>query len=134
MKYLILVTMERNSDVGRQYEAGTLSDPKFQTDLGQLMEKLKSSGKLLDVSVLAPQSKSARVRGAAGKVSVMDGPFIESKEIIGGYLMIEAASQQEAIEIGQSLMKVHVEVLGPTYKGEMEVRQLSNQPPGCAPE
>jgi hypothetical protein len=134
MKYLILVTMDRNSDVGRRYEAGTLSNPELQTELGQLMEKLKNSGKLLDVSVLMPQSKSARVRGAAGKVSVTDGPFIESKEIIGGYLMIEAASQQEAIEIGRSLMKVHVKVLGPAYEGEMEVRQFSNQPPGCAPE
>jgi hypothetical protein len=134
MKYLILVTMDRNSDVGRQYEAGTLSGPELQTKLGQLLAKLKSTGKLLDVSVLAPQSKSARVCGAGNKVSVTDGPFIESKEIIGGYIMIEAASQRDAIEIGRSLMKVHVEVLGPTYKGEMEVRQLSDQPPGCAPE
>jgi hypothetical protein len=101
--------------------------------MGKLMEKLRSSGKLLDVSVLVPRSKSARVRGAAGKVSVTDGPFIESKEIIGGYIMVAAESRQEAIEIGRSFMKVHVEVLGPAYEGEMEIRQLSDQPPGCAP-
>ena len=134
MKYLILVTMDRNSEVGRKYEAGTLSNPELVTELGKLMERLKDSGKLLDVSVLVTRSKSARVRGAAGKVSVTDGPFIESKEIIGGYIMVEAESQQEAIEIGRSLMKIHVEVLGPSYEGEMEVRQLSNQPPGCAPK
>lgn len=48
--------------------------------------------------------------------------------------MVEAASQQEAIEIGRSFMKVHVDVLGSAYEGEMEVRQLSEQPPGCAPD
>jgi hypothetical protein len=134
MKYLILVTMDRNSEVGRQYEAGTLASPELMVEMGKLMEKLRSSGKLLDVSVLVPQSKSARVRGAAGQVSVTDGPFIESKEIIGGYIMVEAESQLEAVEIGRSFMKIHVDVLGPSYEGEMEVRQLSNQPPGCAPK
>jgi hypothetical protein len=134
MKHLILVTMERNSEVGRQYEAGTLASPQLMTEMGKLIEQLKSSGKLLDVSVLVPQSKSARVRGAAGKVSVTDGPFIESKEIIGGYIMVEAESRQEAVEIGRSFMKIHVDVLGPSYEGEMEVRQLSEQPPGCAPK
>ena len=134
MKYLILVTMDRNSEVGRQYEAGTLASPELMVEMGKLMEKLKSSGKLLDVSVLVPRSKSARVRGAAGQVSVTDGPFIESKEIIGGYIMVEAESRQEAIEIGRSFMKIHVDVLGPSYEGEMEVRQLSDQPPGCAPQ
>ena len=134
MKHLILVTMERNSDVGRKYEAGTLASPELMTEMGKLIERLKSSGKLLDVSVLVPQSTSARVRGAAGKVSVTDGPFIESKEIIGGYIMVEAESRQEAVEIGRSFMKIHVEVLGPAYEGEMEVRQLSDQPPGCAPK
>lgn len=130
MKHLILVTMERNSAVGRQYESGTLGSPEFAVELGKLMDQLKRAGKLLDVSVLLPQSKSARVRGAAGTVSVTDGPFIESKEIIGGYIMVEAESQQEAIEIGRSFMKVHVDMLGPSYEGEMEIRQLSEQAPG----
>ena len=132
MKHLILVTMNRNSAVGRQYEAGTLGSPEFAVELGKLMEQLKRVGKLLDVSVLVPQSRSARVRGAAGAVSVIDGPFIESKEIIGGYIMVEAESRQEAVEIGRSFMKVHVDMLGPSYEGEIEVRQLSEQPPGGA--
>ena len=122
MKHLILVTMNRNSAVGRQYEAGTLGSPEFAVELGKLMEQLKRLGKLLDVSVLVPQSRSARVRGAAGAVSVIDGPFIESKEIIGGYIMVEAESRQEAVEIGRSFMKVHVDMLGPSYEGEIEVR------------
>lgn len=72
MKHLILVTMKRDSDVGRQYEAGTLASPELMVEMGKLMEKLRNSGKLLDVSVLVPRSKGARVRGAAGKVSVTD--------------------------------------------------------------
>jgi hypothetical protein len=133
MKHLILVTMDRDSDVGRRYEAGTLASPELMAALGKLLDHLKRAGKLLDVSVLEPRAKSARVRGAAGNVSVTDGPFIESKEIIGGYIMVETASQQEAIEISRSLMKIHVDVLGPSYEGEMEVRQLSDQPPGSGP-
>ncbi len=132
MKHLILVTMQRDSEVGRQYEAGTLGSPEFAAELGKLLEQLKRGGKLLDVSVLVPQSRSARVRGAAGAVSVIDGPFIESKEIIGGYIMVEVESRQEAIEIGRSFMKVHVDMLGPSYEGEMEVRPLSEQAPGGA--
>ncbi len=132
MKHLILVTMQRDSEVGRSYEAGTLGTPQLATELGKLMDMLKAAGKLPDVSVLVPQSQSARVRGAAGAVSVIDGPFIESKEIIGGYIMVATESQQEAIEIGRSFMKVHVDVLGPAYEGEMEVRQLSEQAPGDA--
>ena len=129
MKHLILVTMQRDSEVGRQYEAGTLGSPEFAVELGKLMEHLKRAGKLLDVSVLVPQSQSARVRGAAGKVSVTDGPFIESKEIIGGYIMVATESREEAIELGRSFMKFHVDVLGPAYEGEMEVRRLSEQAP-----
>lgn len=132
MKHLILVTMQRDSEVGRQYEAGTLGSPEFAVELGKLMEHLKRAGKLLDVSVLVPQSQSARVRGAAGQVSVTDGPFIESKEIIGGYIMVATESREEAIELGRSFMKIHVDVLGPAYEGEMEVRQLSEQIPGEA--
>jgi hypothetical protein len=132
MKHLILVTMQRDSEVGRQYEAGTLGSPEFAVALGKLMEHLKRAGKLLDVSVLVPQSQGARVRGAAGQVSVTDGPFIESKEIIGGYIMVDADSSQEAIEIGRAFMQIHVDVLGPSYQGEMEVRQLSEQAPGGA--
>ena len=124
--------MQRDSEVGRQYEAGTLGSPEFAAELGKLLEQLKRGGKLLDVSVLVPQSRSARVRGAAGAVSVIDGPFIESKEIIGGYIMVEVESRQEAIEIGRSFMKVHVDMLGPSYEGEMEVRPLSEQAPGGA--
>lgn len=132
MKHLILVTMKRDSEVGRQYEAGTLGTQQLATELGKLMDKLKAAGKLLDVSVLVPQAQSARVRGAAGKVSVTDGPFIESKEIIGGYIMVATESREEAIELGRSFMKIHVDVLGPAYEGEMEVRPLSEQAPGGA--
>lgn len=132
MKHLILVTMPRDSEVGRQYEAGTLGTPQFATALGKLMAKLQAAGKLLDVSVLMPQRQSARVRGAAGQVSVTDGPFIESKEIIGGYIMVATESRQEAIEIGRAFMQIHVDMLGPSYQGAMEIRQLSEQAPGGA--
>jgi hypothetical protein len=57
-------------------------------------------------------------------LSVTDGPFIESKELIGGYAILRASSKEEAIELGKIFMKIHVDVLGPSYAGELEIRQM----------
>lgn len=61
-------------------------------------EQLREAGVLLSLDGLAPPAKGARVSFAGGKPSVTDGPFIETKEIIGGYWMIDVASKDEAIE------------------------------------
>ena len=53
-----------------------------------------------------------------------DGPFIESKEVIGGYAIVRAKSKEEAVEMGRDFMKLHVDVLGASYEGELEVRQM----------
>jgi hypothetical protein len=61
-------------------------------------EQLRKAGVLLSLDGLAPPAKGARVSFAGGKPSVTDGPFIETKEIVGGYWMIDVASKEEAIE------------------------------------
>ncbi len=61
-------------------------------------EQLREAGVLLSLDGLQPPAKGARVSFAGGKPSVTDGPFIETKEIIGGYWMIDVASKEEAIE------------------------------------
>ena len=85
---------------------------------------------LLDNGGLLPSSKGARVRAAGGKLTVTDGPFIEAKELIGGYGILEAGSKEEAIEVGKVFMKIHVDVLGPSYEGELEIRQMF-EPSDC---
>ena len=60
-------------------------------------EELAKAGALIALDGLHPSSKGARVSFADGKPQVTDGPFIEAKEVIGGYWMIEAKSKEEAV-------------------------------------
>jgi hypothetical protein len=69
--------------------------------MGKFNDDLAKAGTLLDVDGLAPITKGARVAFAGGKAIVTDGPFIESKEVIGGYWLIELNSKQEAVEWAQ---------------------------------
>jgi hypothetical protein len=54
----------------------------------------------------------------------VDGPFPETKELIAGYAVLEVKSKQEAIEMGARFMKLHQDVLGPSWEGETEVRRM----------
>ena len=57
-------------------------------------------------------------------MTVTDGPFAETKELIGGFAILEAASKEEAIQLGKKFMQLHVDVLGQTYEGTLEVRPM----------
>jgi hypothetical protein len=81
------------------------------------------NGTMLDTGGLTPSAMSVRVRLDDGKVSVHDGPFTESKEIIGGYAIMELPSKEKALESATWLMNAHKEHW-PGWKGEVEVRQL----------
>ena len=61
-------------------------------------EQLSQAGVLLALDGLQPPSKGARVAFSGGKPTVTDGPFTESKELIGGYWLIQAKSKEEAVE------------------------------------
>jgi hypothetical protein len=78
---------------------------------------------------LLPSSKGARVRVGGGKLTVTDGPFGEAKELIGGYAIFRVKSREEAIELGKGFMKLHADVLGPSYEGELEIRQMADSDP-----
>lgn len=67
-------------------------------EMGEYNEQLRKAGVLLTLDGLTPPSAGARVSFAGGKVTVTDGPFAETKEVVGGYWMIQCGSQQEAIE------------------------------------
>jgi len=126
MKYLMMIKLDRNSEAAKSYEAGTPPPEKLMEAMTKLMGDLASKGKLVDTAGLAPVAKGAKVRAAGGKLILTDGPFIESKEVIGGYAVIQADSKAEALEISREFMQVHVDVLGPSYEGELEIREISN--------
>jgi hypothetical protein len=77
---------------------GTMPDAKAVATMMKYNETLKKAGVLLTLDGLHPPSMGARVSFAGGQPKVMDGPFAETKEVIGGYWMIQVKSREEAIE------------------------------------
>jgi hypothetical protein len=82
----------------KETEAGVLPDEKSFEAMTKFNEEMVKAGVLLDAVGLQPSSKGARVKFQDGKVTVIDGPFTESKELIAGFLLIEVKSKEEAIE------------------------------------
>ena len=83
---------------GEAAEAGVMPDEQILTAMGKFNEELMNAGMLLSGEGLHPTSKGARVAFTGGVPIVTDGPFVESKEIVGGFWMINAASKDEAVE------------------------------------
>jgi len=105
-------------------EAGGGLDPRLGAAINEQAERDKRTGKLVVTGALLPSSKGARVAVANGNVSVTDGPFSETKELVGGFAIMEAASREEAIEGAKAFMQLYADVLGPSYEGQIEVRPL----------
>jgi hypothetical protein len=81
-----------------------------------MAEEAGSQGTMIDAGGLLPSSQGTRIRVSAGKASVIDGPFAETKELVGGYAIFEVKSRQEAIESGKRFMQVHADILAPPTK------------------
>ena len=91
MRFMMIVKASKNS------EAGQMPSEKLFSAMGKYNEELMKAGALIDLSGLKPTSKGARVKFSGDKVTVIDGPFAETKELIGGYWIIQAKSLEEAI-------------------------------------
>lgn len=96
---------------------GTPPTQEEMTRMGQLVTEAKKEGWLLSTEGCLPSALGARVRQSGGKVTVTDGPFTESKEVIGGFALIQAKSKQEAIELTRRFLSV-------AGDGETELRQI----------
>ena len=81
-----------------QAAPGAMPDPKAVAAMMKYNESLQKAGVLLALDGLHPPSAGARVSFQGGKPKVTDGPFLETKEVIGGYWMIQVKSREEAIE------------------------------------
>ena len=97
--------------------------PAFAAAMAQAAEEATRAGTLLDTGGLAPLARSARVRLSGGAVTVVDGPFSEAKEVVGGYGVVEAKTREEAVEGAVWLINMHREHW-PGWEGEVEVRQI----------
>lgn len=79
-------------------EPGTMPDPEAVEAMMRYNRELQEAGVLLALDGLHPPSMGARVSFSGGKPTVTDGPFIETKEVLGGYWMIQVKSKEEALE------------------------------------
>lgn len=96
--------------------------------MGEFVGEGMKSGAIVDTAGLQPTAKGKRVRLAKGKITVTDGPFTESKEVVGGYAIVEAKSYEDAMKLATRFMDLH-RVHWPKFEGECEVRPLeANEP------
>ncbi len=113
MRFMVIVKANKES------EAGVLPDEKLLADMGKFNEELVKAGVLLAAEGLQPSSKGARVRFSGNKRTVIDGPFSETKELVGGFWLFQVKSLDEAIEwIKRSPNPF------PTGDSEIEIRQV----------
>jgi hypothetical protein len=99
--------------------------------MGEFVGEATKNGVFVDGAGLQPSANGHRVRLSKGKITVSDGPFTESKEIVGGYALIEARSDEHAREIAREFMEIH-RVHWPEFEGESEVRPLESEAGGPA--
>src|SRR5258706_8522452 len=109
MRFMVIVKANKDS------EAGALPSKKMLTEMGKFNEELGKAGVMLAGEGLQASSKGARVRFAGGKRTVTDGPFAETKELVGGFWIWECKSLKEAI----GWLK-----RAPFEDGEVEIRRV----------
>lgn len=85
--------------------------------MGKLVEEGMKAGWLLGTEGCLPSALGALVRNSSGNLTVTDGPFTESKELVGGFAILRANSKQEAIQLAKDFLKV-------VGDGECELRQI----------
>ncbi len=111
----VLVLIKANKDT----EAGVMPSEQLMTEMGKFNEELVNAGVMLSAEGLLPSTKAARVKYSNGKLSVIDGPFAETRELICGFWMWKVNSLQEAIEWAKRIPNPDNEP-----EGEVEIRQI----------
>lgn len=94
---------------------------EFDERMGALLEEITKAGVMLDTAGLTPTSEGTRVSWSDGKVGYTDGPFIESKEVVGGYAILQAKDKAEALEWTRRFLEIHPK----SWTVTAEVRQIA---------
>ena len=120
MRFLSMIRIQENT--------GQQPSERLMNEMGKLIDEMTRSGTLVSTAGLRPTAEGVRVRSRFGKLSQTDGPFTETKEVIGGYAVIEAADMKAALEVTRRFLEVH----GDEWDLECEVRPLDGPEFGCA--
>ena len=103
--------------------------PGLVKAMGEFIGEHSKNGTFIDGAGLKSSHKGKKVQLRDGKLRVVDGPFLESKELVGGYAIVEVASDKEALEIATQFMELH-RVHWPEFEGESELRPIETGEPG----
>jgi hypothetical protein len=98
--------------------------PELMTAMHKMAEREIKAGRMLDSGGLMPVETGAQVRVADGKLSVIDGPFVEAKEVVGGYAIFELRDKDEAVAMAKEFMQVHLDHM-PGWEGTCELRAFA---------
>ena len=102
-----------------------LPTPELLAAVHKLAEREIKAGRMIDTGGLMPIAMAgAQVKITDGKIGVVDGPFVEAKELIGGYAIFELRDMEEAIASAREFMQLHVEHM-PGWEGTCEVRVMA---------
>ena len=112
MRFLSMIRVNENT--------GQKPSERLMKEMGVLIDEMLKEGTLVRTAGLRPTKEGFRVRSRYGELSTTDGPFTESKEVIGGYAVLEAKSKEHAIELTNRFLAVH----GDEWDLECEVRPL----------
>jgi hypothetical protein len=109
--------------------------PALMEAMGKLSEREIKAGRMLDNGGLLPVAMGAQVKITDGKLNVIDGPFVETKEMIGGYAIFDLRNKEEALAQAREFMQLHLEHM-PDWEGTCEIRIMAE--PGdemsCQPD
>jgi hypothetical protein len=114
MRFMMIVKANKDS------EAGVMPSNELIAAMNNYNEQLIKAGVMLEGAGLQPSSKGARIKFSKDKVTVMDGPFVETRELIAGYWIIQVKSKEEAIEWAKRAPNPH----GEGHEAEIEIRQF----------
>jgi hypothetical protein len=120
--YLFKEKKMRFLSIYKSVERPTPPTQEEMEAMGKLIEEAMRKGWLLATEGCLPSKLGARVRKSGGKITVTDGPFTESTEVVGGFAIIKADSREEAVRLIQDFLKVVAD-------GECELRQLYKASP-----
>jgi hypothetical protein len=98
--------------------------PQLLEAMHKLADREIKAGRMLDSGGLTPVASGARVSITEGQLRVLDGPFVETKEVVGGYAIFELSGKEEAVAMAVEFMQLHKDCM-PGWQGTCEVRSFA---------
>jgi hypothetical protein len=123
MRFMSIITSAHNG----------MPTPELMEAMGKLADREIKAGRMIDMGGLMPLADGVQVRIRDGELSVIDGPFVEAKEVIGGFAIFEFRNKEEALAAAVEFMQLHKQHM-PGWEGTCEVRAMAGPETGCQAE